>query len=440
MKTILLLGAGLVSKPLVDYLLSVPDFFVNIATRTVSKAEKLVGNHERGKAIALNVKNEKQLEDLVKDNDLTISLLPYTFHVTVAKLCIKYKKNMVTTSYVSDEMQALDKDAKNAGVLILNEIGVDPGIDHMSAMKIIHEVAAKGGYVESFRSYCGGLPAPDANTNPWGYKFSWSPRAVLMAGRNDGKYLEDGKEVYTEGKDLFLKYDNINIPGFGELEYYTNRDCLNYIDLYKIPKAKTMFRGTLRYKTWCETLKKVADLGLLDMTDRDDFKNITFKKFMTKFVPNSSEQSIKQDLAKHLNVPEDSHIIKKFEWLGLFSDEIVSDQKISSLDILANRMNAKMPYAKGEKDMLILHHDFMATYPDKKEHITSTMIDFGIPNGDSSMSRTVSLPAAIAAKLVLEEKIKLTGVHIPVMPEIYEPTLAELEKMGIVCKEKTERI
>ena len=211
MKQILLLGAGLVSRPLVRYLLDQPDFHVKIASRTVSKADALIDGHPRGSTQAWLVDDTATLEEMIKGVDIAISLLPAAYHVTVAQLCIKHKKHMVTTSYVSPEMNALDGQAKAAGVMVLNEIGVDPGIDHMSAMKIIHEVQAKGGKVTSFRSYCGGLPAPEANDNPLGYKFSWSPRAVLLAGRNDGRYLENGKEVYVPGPDLFTHNWPMNV-------------------------------------------------------------------------------------------------------------------------------------------------------------------------------------------------------------------------------------
>ncbi|MGB2989140.1 MAG: saccharopine dehydrogenase C-terminal domain-containing protein, partial [Candidatus Zixiibacteriota bacterium] len=234
MKKVLVLGAGLVSKPLVQYLLDQPDFHVTVASRTVSKAEKLVGDHPRGKALPLNVKDTDTLRNLISDADLAISLVPYAHHVTVANFCIELKKQMVTTSYVSAAMKELDQKAKDAGVLILNEIGLDPGIDHMSAMRIIHDVQNKGGRIASFYSYCGGLPAPEANTNPWGYKFSWSPRGVVLAGKNPGRYLKDKKEVKIASEDLFAHFWPMNIEGVPPLEAYPNRDSIPYLEIYGI--------------------------------------------------------------------------------------------------------------------------------------------------------------------------------------------------------------
>lgn len=423
MRKILVLGAGLVSRPLVEYLLKQSDFQVTVASRTVSKAEKLVGNHPRGKAIALNVDDTATLSKLIDDCDLAISLVPYAYHPVIAKLCIEKKKQMITTSYVSDAMRELDPKAKAAGILILNEIGLDPGIDHMSAMKIIHDVQNKGGKVTSFYSYCGGLPAPEANTNPFGYKFSWSPRGVLLAGRNSARYLKGGKEVAVPGPELFTHYWILNVEGLGKFEAYPNRNSLPYVDTYQLQGISTMYRGTLRNLGWCETLKKIADLGLLDDKELANIKGLTYRAWVPEALLKTTPGTI----------------IKNFEWLGLFSDEPIGLEKGSNIDILVNRMQQKMPYQPGERDMIILKHEFIAEYPEEKrqEKIESTLIDFGIPNGDSAMSRTVSLPAAIAAKLILTGKIKALGVQIPVSPEIYKLVLAELETLKIVCKEKT---
>jgi len=436
MKNVLILGAGLVAKPLVQYLLDQPELHVKVASRTVSKAEKLVGDHPRGEAQPLLVDDTAALKDLISRADLVISMVPYTHHVTVANLCIELKKHMVTTSYVSENMRKLDQRAKDAGILILNEIGLDPGIDHMSAMKIIHEVQGKGGRIASFYSYCGGLPAPEANTNPWGYKFSWSPRGVVMAGKNAGRYLKDKKEVNVPSEDLFAHFWEMNIEGLPKLEAYPNRDSVPYIKLYGISDADSMYRGTLRYPGWCETMKKVVELGFLDEREQD-VKGLSYADFLRKLIRKEKAAELKKDLATYLKIDENSEPIKRVQWLGLLSDEPLPYEKSSPLDILANRLLEKLQYEEGERDMIVLHHEFVAEYPKKKEKITSTLIDFGIPRGDSSMSRTVGLPAAIGASLILQERIKATGVHIPVSPSIYEPTLKELEKQGIICKEKS---
>ena len=438
MKKVLLLGAGLVTKPLVKYLLEEPEYEIVIATRTVSKAVALIDNHPRGEALTLNVSDEKHLEDLIKQCDVAISLVPYAYHPTVAKFCIKHKKHCVTTSYIGEPMKALDGEAKNAGVLLLNEIGLDPGIDHMSAMRIIHDVENQGGKIVSFRSYCGGFPAPEANNNPMLYKFSWSPKGVLMAGKNDGRFLENGKEIYVPGPDLFAHHNIVSIEDVGDYEGYTNRDCLGYIDIYGLKDAGTMFRGTLRYRTWCDTMKKIVDLGLLG-EEEQDVKGKTYAEWISTFVPGGPHGDAKKAVADHLGLSEDSLIMEKLEWMGLFSQERLLLEKAAPIDIMTETMLKKMSYEEDERDMIILYHDFMAEYPseNRKARITSTLVDYGIPHGDSAMSRTVSLPAAIATDLILKGKIDLTGVHIPVMPEIYEPVLDALEKVNIICKEKT---
>lgn len=438
MKKVLVLGAGLVAKPLVRYLLDQPDFQITVASRTVSKAEKLVGDHPRGKALPLNVNDTATLKNLISDADLTISMVPYTHHMTVANLCIELKKQMVTTSYVSAAMKALDQKAKDAGVLILNEMGLDPGIDHMSAMRIIHAVQNKGGRIASFYSYCGGLPAPEANTNPWGYKFSWSPRGVVLAGKNAARYLKDKKEVKISSEDLFTHFWPMDIEGIPPLEAYPNRDSVPYVEVYGITNADSMYRGTLRYPGWCQTLKKVVDLGLLDETEQN-VKGLSYSDFLRKLIKKAKGKNLKEDLAAYLKIEEDSEPMKRFEWLGLFSDEQIPAEKSSPLDVFANRLLEKLQYEEGERDMIILHHDFIAEYSGgKKEKITSTLIDYGIPHGHTSMSRTVGLPAAIGAMLILNGNIKETGVHIPVRAEIYEPALNELEKLNIVCEEKSQ--
>ncbi len=440
MKKILILGAGLVAKPLVRYLLDQPDFEVEVASRTVSKAVKLIDNHPQGKSSELNLKNEEGLKDKISKADLIISMVPYTFHPIVAKYCIDYKKAMVTTSYVSEVMKNLDAEAKKAGILILNEVGLDPGIDHMEAMRIIHEVEEKEGEILSFTSYCGGLPAPEANTNPFGYKFSWSPTGVLLAGKNSAQYLKDGQQIFIPSQDLFDNYLMINIEGLGEFEGYPNRNSLPYIELYGIKSTKTMLRGTLRNKGWCSTIKKIVDLGFLEEEEKD-WAGLTYKDFLKKLMNDPAEEDIKKALSAHLNIEESSDIIQRFEWLGLLSDEPLPSEKDSPLNILGAKMLEKLQYEEGERDMIMLQHQFIASYPgDKKEKITSTLIDFGIPHGDTSMARTVGLPAAISTKLILEGKIEKTGVHIPVTPEIYIPILQELKELDIVFKEKKEEM
>lgn len=438
MKTVLVLGAGLVTRPLVRYLLDQEDMRVVVGSRTVSKAEELINGHPHGEAHALNVRDGNAVQAMIREADLVISMLPYTYHVRVAEPCVELGKNMVTTSYVSPAMRTLDAPAKAAGVILLNEIGVDPGIDHMSAMKVIDEVQGNGGEITSFRSWTGGLPAPEANTNPFGYKFSWSPRGVLLAGRNPARYLEDGKEVNIPGEVLFDHTWIVEIPEIGTLEGYANRNALPYAKIYGIPNAKTVFRGTLRYPGWCATLKKMVELGLMDLEERD-WSGLTFKQFGGRLIGYENDD-VRRAAAEYLGLEIDSFVLDNLEWLGLFSDDPLPRKTGAPLDILTARMLKKMPYAAAERDMLVMQHEFVATYPDRQEAITATMLDFGIPGGDSSMSRTVGLPAAIATRLILEGKIARKGVLVPVTPDVYEPVLEELDQLGIRLQETTQRI
>jgi len=441
MKKVLVLGAGLVAGAHVRYLLDQPDFHVTVASRTLSKAQDIIRGHPRGEARQLDVTDEATMEELIRQSNLAVSMLPYVHHPTVARLCVKHRKHMVTTSYVKEPMAQLDQAAKEAGVILLNEIGVDPGIDHMTAMKVIHRVQHDGGEITGFTSWCGGLPAPEANTNPFGYKFSWSPRGVLLAGKNSAHYLKGGRDVVVPGEQLFDHYWSVPVEVEGEVtdfEGYPNRDSLPYMQTYGITTTRTMFRGTLRNVGWCATLRKIVDLGLLDEQERDDMAGLTFARFTARLIGSTGD--LKQDLAAFLKVEEDSLVIRNLEWLGLLSDEPLPLQKGAPIDILTARMLEKMQYQEGERDMLILQHELTAEYADRKQHITSTMIDFGIPHGDTSMSRTVGLPAAIGVRMVLQGKINLTGVHTPVIPEIYVPVLAELERLGIHFAEKWETL
>ncbi|MFX1481902.1 MAG: saccharopine dehydrogenase C-terminal domain-containing protein [Promethearchaeota archaeon] len=434
MKKVLCLGAGLVARPYIQYL-SDNDFHVIVASRTKSKAEHLIESCKNTEAIAFNIlKDDELLEELTERADIVCSLLPYTYHVKAAKVAIRHKTHFCTTSYISDEMKALEEDAKKAGVILLNECGVDPGIDHMSAMKIIDDVHNNNGKIDSFTSFTGGLPAPDSNNNPYGYKLSWSPRGVLLAGRNDALFLRDGKQVKIPGPELFENYELMEIPSIGTFEGYPNRDSLSYIDIYNIPETKTMLRGTLRNIGWCDTLDKIADLGLLDINERS-LDGFTYTSLMQELVSTNSSD-VKAAVAKACNLEPNDPIIKRLEWLGLFEEKQIPSGINTTLDALCSLFEEKMQYSPGERDMIVMHHEFLVTYLDKKERITSTLIDYGIRNGDSSMSRTVALPVAIASKMILDGKINLTGVHRPIVPEIYEPILKELETQNIKMDEK----
>ncbi len=449
MKHIVVFGAGMVAGAHVDYLLNVPDFQVTVASRTLSKAQALVKEHPRGRAVQVNSDDEAALEAALVGADLAVSLLPYAYHPTVARLCIKHGVHMVTTSYVKEAMAGLDGAARAAGVILLNEIGVDPGIDHMTAMRIIHGVQARGGRVTKFISWCGGLPAPEANDNPFGYKFSWSPKGVLLAGKNPAHFLWDDQEVIIPGGELFDHYWTVPVTVEGAtigFDGYPNRDSLPYMQTYGIEHPKTFFRGTLRYPGWCMTLRRIAELGLLEDTPLAGLEGATFAQ-LTARLTGSDRHNLRAALAAYLDLSLDSPVIDNLAWLGFLSDEPLPQPasraaehiETTPIDILTARMLQKMQYAPGERDMLVLQHQFEAEYPDGRERIVSTMVDFGIPHGYTSMARTVGLPAAIAVKLILHGQIDLLGVQTPVAPEIYEPVLVELEELGIQFVETFER-
>lgn len=458
-QSILCLGAGLCTAPGVRYLCEA-GYSVTVASRTVSKAEAIVAGLKTGSAIQLDVTDEKQidqLEKLIQEHDLVISLLPWTQHVPVCKLALKHKTHFATTSYISDEMETLDADFKAAGVVCFNECGVDPGLDHMSAMKIIDEIHAAGGKIDTFLSYCGGLPCPDDNNNPFGYKFSWSPKGVLLAAKRVAKYLENGEEKKLDGNPGGMIYDvfqeDKSVPNVGPklegewpaaFECHPNGDSVKYVDIYGIPEVKNFVRGTYRSFGWCPTMKAVTLLGLLKDDDVTALKGKSYLAFLNNALGQPEETTaaaLKTFVANKLSLKEDDPIFEKLEWLGLFSTEkkVAKDTCIDALcDLFFD--NPKFWYAEGERDMIAMHHTFIVEKKDgSKEKITSTMVNYGIKNGDTSMSRTVSLPLAMMVNRILKgEATELAGVCRPITAASYNPILEEMEKSyGVKFVEKT---
>jgi len=435
MKKVLILGAGLVVKPIVQYLLQ-KDYYVTVADRFKSKADALVSGFQNGKSVFFDVADENLLDSLVAEHDLTVSLLPYIYHVTVAHHCIKHRKNMVTTSYVKPEMKALDNQAKEAGIIILNEAGLDPGIDHMSAMRIIDHIHQKGGKVLEFFSLCGALPAIEAANNPFGYKFSWSPKGVVMAGNNDAKYLKKGKIVDIPTKDLFKDVFNVDFPFVDRLDVYPNRDSIEYKDIYGIPEAETVFRGTFRYRGWCATLDAMKALGLITNT-KMQFEGKTYAEFVAMLIGAKDATNIKQKVANHLKLDINAHAMKAMEWLGVFDHNLMNRKEDTPFEITSDLMIEKMELAMKERDMVAMQHTFLAEYADgKREVIKSRMLDFGTPETDTAIARTVALPAAVAVEMILAGKITVKGVYRPVLPEIYNPILDTLETLNIKMVEE----
>lgn len=341
---------------------------------------------------------------------------------------------MVTTSYVSEEMKKLDKEAKDAGILILNEIGVDPGFDHMTAMRIIDKVHSAGGKILEFYSLCGALAAPEEADNPFRYKFSWSPRGVVIAANNRARFLKNGEVIDIPTENLFKNPLQINFPEIGEMEVYPNRDSLAYIDIYHLPEVKTMFRGTFRYPNWCESMDAMKALGLISF-EKQNFEGKTYKEVVAKQL-GVYPSNVKEKVVERLNLGLESPAIEAMDWLGYFSNSRINIKEGSTFDITTDLMRSKMMLPEGARDMVIMLHSFLIEKADgTKEVIKSHMLNFATEQ-DTSIARTVALPAAIAVKMILEEKIKDTGVHIPIAKTIYEPVLNELKTLGISMEEE----
>jgi saccharopine dehydrogenase-like NADP-dependent oxidoreductase len=429
-KKVLILGAGLVAQPIVRYLLG-KGLKVTVASNTPDSAEAMINKHKNGTNINWSVEDKVALDKMIEGHDIVVSLLPYVFHLLVAEYALKHKKNMITASYVKPEMQALDAAAKKAGIIILNELGLDPGIDHMSAMRIIDHVHSKGGKIKEFYSLCGALPAPEAANNPFKYKFSWSPKGVVMAGNNDAMFLRHGKVVDVPTKALFKDPFKINFPNVGELDVYPNRDSISYKEIYGIPEAETMYRGTLRFKGWCETIDAMKQLNLISY-DKMKLEGMTYADFIAKLINESDSSNIKAKVKKHLGSNATDYAIDAMEWLGLFDNKPMNRKEDSPFEITSDLMIAKMQLGQAERDMVVMQHTFLAEYAGgKKEVIRSSMLDFGTLATDTSIARTVALPAAMGVVMVLENKINVKGVYRPILPEIYNPILDELETMNI---------
>lgn len=435
MNKVLILGAGLVARPMVRYLLD-NKIGLTMASRTVSKADAMIQGHPMGTSLAWTVDDEKRLDSLVREHEVIVSLLPYAHHLVVAKHCLKHGKNLVTTSYVTPEMQALDGEARKAGILILNEIGLDPGIDHMSAMRIIDHVHGRGGKIIEFYSICGALPAPEAADNPFMYKFSWSPKGVVMAGNNNGKYLKKGRIIEAPTADLFKDTFRVEFPGAGLLEVYPNRDSISYQEIYNLPEAETIYRGTFRFPGWCESLDAIKALGLTSY-EKIPLKGKTFAGMLASLIGEQETVNTRAQAAAWLGLAGNAHALDAMEWLGLFDRKPVNRVEDSPFEVLSDLMIERMTLGEKERDMVVMQHTFLAEYPEnKREVIRSRMLDFGSPETDTSVARTVSLPAAIAVKMLLGKKIKLHGVYRPVVPGIYNPVLDELEKENIRLTEE----
>lgn len=451
MSRVLVLGAGLVAAPLVDELLSRPGLELTVAALNVERARELVapglhGGHDGhgGRGVALDVEDREALGRLVAEADAVASLLPAPLHPRVAEACVEHGVSLVTTSYVSDAMRALDGEARRKGVLLLNECGLDPGIDHMLAAEVIRRIESEGGTITSFVSHCGGLPAPDSAGNPLGYKLSWSPRGVLVAARSPVRFLRGGQVVEHPSPYLPGGPERIEIAGIGVLEGYPNRDSLPYRELYGLGAARDVFRGTLRYPGWCETMEALLRLGLLDL-DEHVALGPSYCDLVDRNLP-PGPGTVRARVARFLEIAEEHPVLDRLGWLGFFSQQPLPDDSDTPLDVLAHVFGEKLGYEQGERDLVVLEHRFEAVVPGGRTAGTGTrrvverLVAYGTAGDDSAMARTVGLPAALACGLLLDRATSATGVQIPIAPEIARPILAALAERGIELVEESEEL
>ncbi|HHE65782.1 MAG TPA: saccharopine dehydrogenase [Bacteroidetes bacterium] len=441
MKRVLVLGTGYVVRPLVDYFIDKCKYEVLVASRDNNHSGLIIAGRALGKRVLWNATPPyNELGEMVKDVDLVVSMIPPNMHVTVAKACLKHRINMVTTSYISPEMKALDENAKKAGIIILNEIGEDPGIDHMGAMKMINQVNLEGGKIKSFKSYGSGIPSFEHNNNPYGYKFSWSPRGLLTAAQTPAVYLQNGQKIEVSGENLLESSWLVNIEGLGTFETYPNRDSTNYIKDYGLEGISDFYRGLLRHPGYCNSIQSMKDLDLLSVEESHNLKGVTYKQFTASLIGVNENIDIRQAVSDKLNLKVSSDIIKQLQWLGLFDDEQIPFSKGTNADVLLGLMQEKMAYEDHEKDMIIIHNEAIVEFDNRMEKRIATMKVEGRPFGHSAMSRAVGLPAAIASRLILEGAIRSKGVLKPITEEIYKPILAELAENGYKFEHKTQVI
>ena len=441
MKNILIFGAGRSSNTLIRYLADNASEF-NWKIKVVDIKINGNENYPGVSYSVLNVKDEFERDSEVKNADLVISMLPARFHKFVAQSCVKFSKNLLTASYETAELKAFETEVNNKGLFFLNECGLDPGLDHMSAMKLIDQIKAEGHKLLCFESFTGGLVAPESDNNPWNYKFSWNPRNVVLAGQDGpAKFIQNGKFKYIPYNRLFRRTEIIDIEGFGMFEGYANRDSLNYIEKYNLQGIPTIYRGTLRRPGYCRAWNVFVQLGATDDSYYlEDIENMTHREFINSFLYYHPTDSVDLKLYRAMHIDQDSEIIHKLNWLGIFDDTKIGLKRATPAQILEHILKQKWQLQPDDKDMIVMWHKFI--YHDsilnKKVKLTSSLAVIGENSQHTAMSKTVGLPLAIAAKLVLIGKLNLKGIYIPTHKNIYEPVLNELKKHGIIFSEKID--
>jgi len=445
MRKILIIGSGKSTPYLVKYLLDKSqeeNIQVTVGDININDANKLIGSHKNGNAIKLDVFDKNSRKSAIQNADIIVSMLPTNFHIEVAKDCIIYGKNMVTASYISDAMQALDQEVKNKGLIFMNEIGLDPGIDHMSAMQVIDRIRDKGGKMILFESSTGGLVAPESDTNSWNYKFTWNPRNVIVAGQGGAaKFLKDNTSKYISYNQLFQRTELLNIDDFGQFEIYANRDSLKYQSVYGLDDINTLYRGTIRRVGFSRAWNLFVVLGMTD----DSYvighsEKMSYRDFVDSFLPYSSEDSVELKFRQLLNIDKDDVIWGKLMELDFFSKtKMVELKKATPAQILQKILMDCWTLGKNDKDMIVMYHKFGYELNGEKYQIDSSMITIGEDQIYTAMAKTVGFPVAIATLAILNKKITTLGVQIPVAKEVYTPILNELVNNGIIFKEREEK-
>ena len=444
MRNILIIGAGRSATCLIRYLLdksSSEKLFITIGDISVDAAQKFTKNHANAKGILLDVFNKEQREEAVKNCDIVISMLPARFHIEVAKDCLTFGKNLVTASYISDEMQSLDKEAKAKGLVFMNEIGVDPGIDHMSAMKVIDNIRDKGGKLLLFESFTGGLVAPESDDNLWNYKFTWNPRNVVLAGQGGAaEFLQEGLYKYIPYNRLFRRTELIKIDGYGKFEVYANRNSLKYHDVYGFKDILTLYRGTIRRVGFSRAWNVFVQLGMTeDGYTIPNSENLTYRKYVNLFLPYSPTDSVELKFRHNLKIDQDDLIWEKLEELDIFNDKKkLGIKNATPAQALQKILMDKWTLAEDDKDMIVMYHKFGYELDGETYQIDSSMLTMGEDQTYTAMAKTVGLPVAIAALKILNKEISTPGVLRPIAKEVYEPILEELENYGINFKEENK--
>ncbi len=440
MNKILILGAGMSSSTLIQYLLdrSVQyNWKITVADKNLQLAKSKINNHKNGEAAEFDINNATARSKLIETHDVVVSMLPAGMHPLVAEDCVKYRSHMVTASYVSAEVKAMDAKAREAGIAMLNELGVDPGIDHMSAMKLVDKIRDQGGKILLFKSSTGGLIAPEYDNNPWNYKFTWNPRNVVLAGQGTSMFLRNGRYKYIPYHKLFSRVQTTTVLNYGEFEIYPNRDSLKYREIYDFHDIPTIYRGTLRRPGFCKAWDTFVQLGMTDDTyQMYDVKDMTWRQFTNSFLRYDPEAKVEHKLCNYLGYNPGDEVMKKLEWLGIFSDEPVGMTQGTPAQILQKRLEEKWALQPGDKDMIAMQHQIEYQLNGDHKRITSSMATTGRDAPHTAMSITVGTPVAIAVKLLLTGKIKVTGIHLPTKPELYKPILEELEQSGILFKDE----